>query len=99
MPAAVASLAEGRTMVPVWLNEAGGLTYEVGDGAERRFVKWAPAGSEVDLDLAAEADRMEWACRYHDALPMDGCPFSWSAEERVAAARRKAGAGGQDPAA
>jgi kanamycin kinase len=150
VPPAVASLAAGRTMVPVWLNEVGGLTYEVGDGAERCFVKWAPAGSELDLDLTAEADRMEWACRFHpvprplargqdadgswlvtapvagdsavtarwkaepaaavtaigeglramhDALPVAACPFSWSAEERVAAARRKAEAGRQDPSA
>jgi Phosphotransferase enzyme family len=35
----------------------------------------------------------------HDSLPAAGCPFSWSAEERLAAARRKAEAGGQDPAA
>ena len=148
MPAAVASLAAGRAIVPVWLNEAGGLTFEVGDGAERCFVKWAPAGSE--LDLAAEADRMEWACRFHpvprplgrgqdadgswlvtapvpgdsaatarwkadpaaavtaigeglramhDSLPAAGCPFSWSAGERVAAARRKAEDGRQDRAA
>jgi hypothetical protein len=63
-PPAVAAVAGGRPAVPVWVNEAGGLTFEVGDGAERCFVKWAPAGSD-ELDLAAEADRMEWACRFH----------------------------------
>ena len=149
VPRAVAAVAGGRPAVPVWVNEAGGLTFEVGDGAERCFVKWAPAGSD-ELDLAAEADRMEWACRFHpvprplargqdahgswlvtapvpgdsavtarwkaepavavtaigaglramhDSLPAAGCPFSWSAAERLAAARRKAEAGGQDPAA
>ena len=148
MPAAVAALAAGRTMVPVWFNEVGGLTYEVGAGAGRCFVKWAPADSD-ELDLAAEADRMEWARQFHpvprplargrdadgswlvtapvpgdsavaarwkaepavavtaigeglralhDALPADGCPFSWGAPERVAAAARKADDGGQDPA-
>lgn len=40
------------------------LERAVGGGAERCFVKWAPAGSD-ELDLAAEADRMEWACRFH----------------------------------
>jgi kanamycin kinase len=64
VPTAVASVAGGRPAVPVWVNEAGGLTFEVGDGAERCFVKWAPAGSD-ELDLAPEADRMEWACRFH----------------------------------
>ena len=63
VPPPVAAVAGGRR-VPVWVNEAGGLTFEVGDGAERCFVKWAPAGSD-ELDLAAEADRMEWACRFH----------------------------------
>jgi kanamycin kinase len=33
----------------------------------------------------------------HEALPVDDCPFSWSAEERVADARRRAGQ--LDPAA
>ena len=144
VPRAVAAVAAGRPAVPVWVNEAGGLTFEVGDGAERCFVKWAPAGSD-ELDLAAEADRMEWACRFHpvprplargqdadgswlvtapvpgdsavtarwkaepalavtaigaglramhDSLQAAGCPFSWSAAERLAAARRKAEAGG-----
>jgi aminoglycoside phosphotransferase len=148
VPSAVSAVAAGRTAVPVWVNEAGGLTFEVGDGAERCFVKWAPAGSD-ELDLAAEADRMEWASRFHpvpqplargqdaegswlvtaplpgdsavtarwkaepavavtaigeglramhDSLPAADCPFSLSAAERVTAARRKAEAGGQDPA-
>ena len=149
VPPAVAAVAAGRPAVPVWLNEAGGLTFDVGDGAERCYVKWAPAGSD-ELDLAAEADRMEWACRFHpvprplargqdadgswlatsplpgdsavtvrwkaqpavavtaigeglramhDSLPADGCPFSWNAAERLAAGRRAAQAGRQDPAA
>jgi kanamycin kinase len=35
----------------------------------------------------------------HEDLPLPGCPFSWSAEERVADARRQAAAGSLDPAA
>lgn len=148
MPAAVAAVAAGRPAVPVWRNEAGGLTFQVGDGAGRCFVKWAPAGSD-ELDLAAEADRMEWAWQFHpvprplargrdaagswlvtapvpgdsavtarwkadpaaavtaigeglramhDTLPAARCRFSWSAAERVAAARARAAAGRQDPA-
>ena len=35
----------------------------------------------------------------HDALPVADCPFSWSAEDRVAEAGRRAAAGTLDPAA
>lgn len=34
----------------------------------------------------------------HDALPAPECPFSWTAEDRLADARRQADAGGLDPA-
>ena len=36
--------------------------------------------------------------RFHDAVPVGGCPFSWSAADRVATARRLAAAGATDPA-
>lgn len=58
VPAAVAELAGGAAR-PVWQNEAGGLVFEV---AGRRFVKWAPAGSGIDL--AAEAARLAWAVAF-----------------------------------
>jgi len=149
VPAAVVATASGRAMTLVWQNEAGGLTFEVEavDGAKRRFVKWAPAGS--GLDLTAEAARMTWARQFHpvpqvldhgtdvtgswlvtaalpggnavtdrwtsepatavaaigeglralhEALPVADCPFSWSATERVADARRQAAEGRLDPA-
>lgn len=131
-------------MCLVWENEDA-LTFEVGDGPDRCFVKWAPAGSL--LDLAAEAARMIWAVGYspvprvldlgadsegswlvtaalpghsavsrrwlddrraaviaigeglramHDALPVTDCPFSWMAQDRIAAARRAAAAGRLD---
>ena len=66
VPAPVASLAAGRTLSLVWANEAGGLTFELGEGSSRRFIKWAPAGAP--LDLAGEAARLAWARRYH-AVP------------------------------
>ena len=72
VPPPVAAVAGGGPAVPVWVNEAGGLTFEVGDGAERCFVKWAPAGSD-ELDLAAEADRMEWACRFPNGPGTTAC--------------------------
>jgi kanamycin kinase len=117
---------------PVWQNEDGGLTFELtGDGG-RRFVKWVPAGST--LDLAAEVDRLRWAGTFitvprvldsgtgadgswlltaalpgqnavterwrrepvtaataigrglralHDRLPVEDCPFTWSAADRL----------------
>jgi kanamycin kinase len=143
VPARVEAIAAGRPVHPVWENERGGLTFEVGDC----FVKWAPAGS--GLDLAGEAARLTWAVEFaavprvldqdadgdgswlvtaalpgrsavdprwrgeprtavvaigeglralHEALPVAGCPFSWTAEDRVADARRRAAHGDHDPA-
>jgi kanamycin kinase len=63
VPPAVAAAAAGRAVTLVWANEAGGLTFSSGEGAGRRFIKWAPDGS--GLDLAAEAARMTWARRFH----------------------------------
>jgi kanamycin kinase len=57
VPAAVVALLGRVRLLPVWRNELGGLTFEVLDGIHR-FVKWAPAGT--DLDLAAEAERTIW---------------------------------------
>ncbi len=53
----------GRTLDLVWWNEVADPTFAVGEAAGRCFIKWAPAGS--GLDLSAEADRMTWALRYH----------------------------------
>lgn len=61
VPGAVCVEAAGDPVELVWANELGGLTYEVG-GRRRRFVKWAPPDSI--LDLSAEAERMTWARRY-----------------------------------
>jgi len=46
----------------MWVNELGGITFEVGAGDRRRFVKWSPAGSGIDL--AAEAARLSWAAPF-----------------------------------
>ena len=61
VPAPVAAEAGTAPVRPVWANELG-VTFEVGTGDRRRFVKWAPAGSTVDL--AAEAARMSWAAAF-----------------------------------
>ncbi len=58
VPARVLVIAAGRPHRLVWQNEDA-LTFEIGTGDHRCFVKWAPPSSR--LDLAAEADRMTWA--------------------------------------
>jgi kanamycin kinase len=62
IPAPVLVLADGRAVRPVWVNELGGITFEIGAEDGRFFVKWAPAGS--GLDLAAEAARLSWAVAF-----------------------------------
>lgn len=59
VPAPVARVAAGRPVRLIWHNEAGGLTYEVGAGTGRWFVKWSPVSSGIDL--AGEAARLAWA--------------------------------------
>lgn len=54
-------MAAGRAVRPVWRNELGGLTFEIG-GADGQFIKWNPLGNGIDLD--AEAHRLRWASRY-----------------------------------
>jgi kanamycin kinase len=62
VPDSVLAVAAGRPVRPVWVNELGGMTYEVGAGEQRQFVKWAAAGSGIDL--GAEASRMRWAAAF-----------------------------------
>jgi aminoglycoside phosphotransferase len=61
LPAAVRELAAAHQVYLAWENKHA-LTFEVGNGPDRCFVKWAPTGSP--LDLAAEAARMTWALAY-----------------------------------
>lgn len=62
MPAPVLAVAGDRPLRLVWRNELGGLTFEVGSGDDRCFVKWTPAGS--GLNLAGEVERLSWAVRF-----------------------------------
>lgn len=147
-PAVVKALAGDDTVRCLWKNEAGGLAFELSNRGQRRFVKWAPAGSGIDL--SAEVARLVWALRFtpvprciasgrddtgawlmtepvpgesavserwnqkprlaviaigeglrrfHDALPVDECPFIWSAPSRLSDARQRARLGRIDPAA
>jgi kanamycin kinase len=130
----------------VWENALGGVTFEIGLGSDREFVKWVPAGCSIDLD--DEVERIVWAARFarvpellaqgrddtaawivtralpgrsavsdrwkanpavavreigrglrslHNSLPVDECPFSWSAEQRCRAAHRANARGQLDP--
>ena len=62
VPAAVTVAAAGRPLHLVWRNDLGGLTFRIGEGPGRRFVKWSPRASGLDLDQ--EAVRLAWAARF-----------------------------------
>lgn len=62
VPPALAAWVAGRRTRLVWVNERGGLTFEVGAGAGRCFAKWAPAASGIDL--SAEQTRLAWASAF-----------------------------------
>lgn len=47
----------------VWENQVGGRTYELTDGAGRRFRKESPPAAGIDL--RAEAERLRWAAPRH----------------------------------
>ena len=49
-------------MRAVWKNEAGGLTFQIGEGPAREFLKWTSAVNRVDP--APEASRLRWAVAY-----------------------------------
>lgn len=62
IPAVVTRIAAGRPVYAAWANEIGGLTFQVGDGDGREFVKAAPPHPEVDL--YREAAKLRWAATY-----------------------------------
>jgi kanamycin kinase len=135
VPKPIIKVSRGEPIVPVWVNGLGGLTFQIGMGPLRRFAKWAPKDSGIDLH--AEVERLLWAVRFakvpkvldhgehvdgswmltaglpgqsavsprwkaepavavraagvglrelHEALPVEECPFDWSAERRLAEA-------------
>jgi len=142
VPSVIQQIAGRETVRPVWENDLGGLTFEVGTGSALRFIKWAPVGS--GMDLQAEVVRLQWAAAFirvprvmdhgldeegswilttavpgenavtdrwkadpatavtaigrglramHNGLPVASCPFSWSADDRIANAHRRAASG------
>ncbi|MEV4295167.1 aminoglycoside 3'-phosphotransferase [Microbispora rosea] len=64
VPGAVAELAAGDTVTPVWRNQLGGLTFRLEDAnGGTRYVKWVAAGTP-EIDLPGEAERLQWAGRW-----------------------------------
>jgi kanamycin kinase len=62
VPDVVLRIAAGRPISPVWNNEIGGLTFQIGHGEGREFVKVAPPHPEADLHR--EAAKLRWATPY-----------------------------------
>jgi kanamycin kinase len=62
VPAIVLALAGGHPIRLVWTNQLGGMTFELGHGPGRRFVKWSPRAAAIDLE--GEAARMKWAAPF-----------------------------------
>ncbi|MDT5184632.1 MAG: hypothetical protein QOI29_2790 [Mycobacterium sp.] len=62
LPDVVSRMAVGRPVHPTWANEIGGLTFQIGDGTGREFVKVAPPHPEIDLHR--EAAKLRWAASY-----------------------------------
>lgn len=60
VPQVIERLAAGDSIVPVWRNGLGGLTFRLGHD---RYAKWFE-GRHVEVDLLAEAERLSWAGRY-----------------------------------
>lgn len=58
----VRRIAGDRAPLQVWHNQLGGLTYVLGTGERREFVKWCPLHVEFDLEL--EARKLTWAAGY-----------------------------------
>jgi aminoglycoside phosphotransferase len=62
VPAIVLEIAGGRSVQPIWVNQLGGLTCEVGEQANRWFVKWTPPGAGAAA--SEEAARMSWLASF-----------------------------------
>lgn len=62
IPEIVSHLAAGRPLLPVWNNEIGGHTFQIGAGPDREFVK--VSAPHPAIDLKAEAEKLRWAGRF-----------------------------------
>jgi kanamycin kinase len=81
IPARVLTIAAGQRLRPVWRNELGGLTYQMGTGA---YLKWA--AHATGLDLAREAERLAWAGRFTSVPVVLDCDRDDDGQRLVTAA-------------
>ena len=75
VPAVVTDIADGRPVRAVWVNELGGVAFQVGSGARREFVKTAPPAWAHHL--GAEAERLAWAVGYVRVPRVLGAGDGW----------------------
>lgn len=61
-PPRVVQLAAGATLMPLWRNELGGLTFRAERPRGAVVIKWGPRNAETSF--AAEAARMQWAAQW-----------------------------------
>ena len=80
VPEIVDRIAAGRMVVPVWLNELGGVTFAIDQG--REFVKVYPDAHAHLLD--AEVPRLRWARRYTPVPEVLGSGPGWLHTARLA---------------
>lgn len=61
-PLQVQRILGGRSAVPVWRNELAGVTWQIGDGDQREFLKVGPVHPE--FDVASDVERLRWLVPY-----------------------------------
>lgn len=84
IPDVVLSHSGGDPITPVWLNDVGGVTYQLGEGPSARYLKWQPPTDEVSL--SAEAHRLLWAARFVACPTVLDAGYDESAEWMLTAA-------------
>ena len=105
VPPVVAEIADGRQVRVVWENQLGGLTCEVNAGSDRWFVLVTAAIPGQNAASSRWKAKPQIAVRaigeglrsMHESLPVNRCPFSWSADDRLAELRRRVSEGRIDP--
>jgi len=75
VPEIVDCIAAGRSVVAVWVNELGGVTFQVGLGGPREFVKVSPP--DWAHHLVAEAERLRWAAAFTQVPVVLGAGTGW----------------------
>jgi kanamycin kinase len=73
IPTVVRDIAGGRPIAAVWINELGGVTFEVDDG--REYVKVMPPRWTYCLE--AEVERLRWAAAYIRVPRVLGAGAGW----------------------